>query len=224
MAKNFIRFVDTIEKREEKAVASITVKLLISDCTGTIWVTDIMAQEGGKLTGYAGNILTLSKRKIDGSPTPPVFFNGVIRSEYEDDGVTIVYPNKGTESTGLDLYIDLHHALKKNHLAISQNSGAQKAIFTEAANAGDKISFLASSRQCLKNGEPIEKRGFFQYSAAGDNKQVISLTNGNFITIWDSIDENGNIIASYPMYRDYEAKSAHVLLQLQEMEETGEVY
>ena len=40
MVDNFIRFVEPIKLREEeKRVVSITVRLLISDCTGTIYYT-----------------------------------------------------------------------------------------------------------------------------------------------------------------------------------------
>jgi hypothetical protein len=34
---------------------------------------------------------------------------------------------------------------------------------------------LASTRQCLKNGIPRGKDGFYQYSAAGDSKHSITL-------------------------------------------------
>ena len=53
MAKNsFIRFAETLMIKKEMRVVSITVRLMITDCTGTIYFTDLQFQEGDQLTGY----------------------------------------------------------------------------------------------------------------------------------------------------------------------------
>ena len=68
-------------------------------------------------------------------------------------------------------------------------------IFNEAVSPGDTFSLLASTRQCLKNGNPTDKEGFFQYTASGDSKHVIKLE---------------------------DRKSARVLFEFQEMQEGSE--
>ncbi len=55
MSVSFTRFAETIHCKEEKRVVSITVELLLEDCTGTVYFTDIQAQEGDRLTGYTIN-------------------------------------------------------------------------------------------------------------------------------------------------------------------------
>lgn len=78
---------------------------------------------------------------------------------------------------------------------MSQGAGAHKVIFNEAVSPGDTFSLLASTRQCLKNGNPTDKEGFFQYTASGDSKHVIKLE---------------------------DRKSARVLFEFQEMQEGSE--
>ena len=44
MPVTFTRFAETIHCKEDKRVVSVTVKLLLGDCTGTVYFTDIQAQ------------------------------------------------------------------------------------------------------------------------------------------------------------------------------------
>ena len=46
----FTRFAETITKKQDKRVVNITVKPTVTDCTGTVWFTDLMLQEGDKVT------------------------------------------------------------------------------------------------------------------------------------------------------------------------------
>ncbi len=59
MPVTFTRFAETIHCKEDKRVVSVTVKLLLGDCTGTVYFTDIQAQEGDRLTGYTINTETM---------------------------------------------------------------------------------------------------------------------------------------------------------------------
>ena len=45
----FTRFSETILTKQDQRVVSITVKPMISDCTGRIYFTDLMVQEGDRL-------------------------------------------------------------------------------------------------------------------------------------------------------------------------------
>lgn len=42
MPVTFTRFAETIHCKEDKRVVSVTVKLLLGDCTGTVYFTDIV--------------------------------------------------------------------------------------------------------------------------------------------------------------------------------------
>ena len=42
----FIRFAGTINTHEEKKVVKATVNVVLEECTGTFYITDIMFQEG----------------------------------------------------------------------------------------------------------------------------------------------------------------------------------
>ena len=166
----FTRFSETILTKQDQRVVSITVKPMISDCTGRIYFTDLMVQEGDRLTGYVINTETiLQKYREDGSIVPPRFYNGVVRS-----GETVVLFNLGSDTAGLDCYL----------------------YPVQDMTAGSiSVALLASSRKCLLNGSPTEKRGFFQYTAAGDSKHPVTLE---------------------------EHKSARLLFEFQEMQEGGD--
>lgn len=166
-------------------VVSITIKPLVSDCTGRIWFTDLMAQEGDRLTGYVIHTETLmEKYREDGTILPPRFYNGLVRSS----GSMVVF-NLGQTSAGLDIKIYPIQPMAAGSIEVSQGIGAHKAKFLAAANAGDEFSLLASKRQCLKNGTATGKDGFFQYSAAGDSKHPVRVEQGKSARLYFEFQE-----------------------------------
>lgn len=171
MAVIFTRFAETIHCKEEKRVVSINVKLLLEDCTGTVYFTDIQVQEGDRLTGYTIHSETmLEKFRQSNSIVPVRFYNGVVRSSE-----TIILFNLGKTSAGLDCHIYPIQGMQAGGIELSQGSGAHKVRFKDSINPGDTLSLLASTRQCLKNGSLSEKEGFYQYTAASDSKHVVKL-------------------------------------------------
>jgi len=188
---NFIRFTEKLKIKEELRVVSITVRPLIADCNGTIWITDLQAQEGDRLTGYTINTETmLQKYREDGAIVPARFYNGIVRSNE-----TIVLFNLGSTSAGLDCHLFPIQSMAEGSIELSQGAGAHKVKFKESADPGDELSLLASTRKCLKNGNPTDKEGFFQYTAASDSKHIVKLE---------------------------DRKSARVLFEFQEMQEGSE--
>ncbi|HBV51196.1 MAG TPA: hypothetical protein DEF06_02810, partial [Clostridiales bacterium] len=92
----FTRFSETILTKQDQRVVSITVKPVISDCTGRIYFTDLMVQEGDRLTGYVIHTETLlQKYRENGAVVPPRFYNGVVRS-----AETAVLFNLGSDTAG----------------------------------------------------------------------------------------------------------------------------
>jgi hypothetical protein len=169
----FTRFTETIEKKEKKRIVSITVKPQAADCTGTVWFTDLMLQEGDRLSGYVANTETLQKAYATGDEyavSGKRFYNGIVRGS-----MTCIIFNLGKTTAGLDWKITPNQNMKAGSISLSLGAGAHKAVFTDAAAAGDKLSLLASSRECLKNGAATSKDGFFQYSAAGDSKHPVTV-------------------------------------------------
>ena len=49
----FIRLAEVVNKKKDMRVVSINVIPTITDCSGTLWITDLQIQEGSVLTGYA---------------------------------------------------------------------------------------------------------------------------------------------------------------------------
>lgn len=166
MAINFIRFSETLKTKEEKRVVSISLRPLIADCTGTIFYTDLQLQEGDRLSGYTPHTTTMLRN----SPNPARFHNGIVRT-----GDTVVIFNLGETSSGLDCYIYPIQSMAAGSISLSQGAGSHKAVFLAAANAGDEFALKASSRECLKNGCPSAKHGFYQYTAAHDSKHQVVL-------------------------------------------------
>lgn len=169
----FTRFTETIEKKEKKRIVSITLKPQVKDCTGTVWFTDLMLQEGDRLSGYVINTKTLQKKYSTGDEYAVAgkrFYNGIVRGS-----MTCIIFNLGRTSAGLDWKITPNQNMKAGSISLALGAGAHKAAFTEAAAAGDKLSLLSSTRECLKNGAATPKNGFFQYSVAGDSKHPVTV-------------------------------------------------
>lgn len=187
----FSRFAETIQIKSDKHVAGVTVALKLSNCTGTIYFTDLQLQEGDRLTGYTVHTSKmLTKMQENGQPVPPRHYNGVVRT-----AETVVLFNLGKTSSGLDCYIYPIQDMAAGSIDLSQGLGAHKVRFLDPVNAGDELALKASTRQCLKNGSPAHKAGFYQYSAAWDSKHTVKLE---------------------------ERKSARVLFEFQEMQDGGE--
>lgn len=78
----FIRLAEVINRKQDMRVVSVTVKPTITDCSGTIYFTDLQLQEGAALTGYTPHTeVFLQKFRENGEVKAPVWFNGVVRGE-----------------------------------------------------------------------------------------------------------------------------------------------
>jgi len=163
---NFIRFAEVIKLKEEKRIVSVTLRPVIADCTGEIYFTDLQLQEGDKLTGYTPHTTTM----LQSSGSAPRYQNAVVRG-----GATLVLFNTGKTSAALDCYIYPKQHMTAGSIEISQGMGSHKCKFISGLNAGDALALKASTRECLLNGSPTPKDGFYQYTAAYDSKHIIRL-------------------------------------------------
>lgn len=170
----FIRLAEVINKHEDKRVVSVTVIPTITGCSGTIWITDLQLQEGVVLSGYAPHTeVMLRKYREDGVIKPPVWYNGVVRSEE-----TVVLFNLGCTSAGLDVHIYPKSAMAAGTVKLCQGVGGQRVSFPNALAAEDDLALSASTRECTRNGVQERKDGFYQYSAAWDSKHKVTLEEG----------------------------------------------
>lgn len=181
----FIRLAEVINKKQDKRVTSISVSPIISDCSGTIYFTDLQLQEGSALTGYAPHTeKLLTKSQDDGVDREPVWFNGVVRSKE-----TVIVCNLGGTSAGLDISVYPKSDMASNSIELAQGVGGQRVRFPSAMKADDEIQLLASTRECLKNGVAEKKEGFYQYSAAWDSKHIVKVEKGKSARVLFELQE-----------------------------------
>ena len=181
----FVRLAEVINKKKERRVVSVTVKPAITDCSGTIYFTDLMLQEGSALTGYTPHTEPfLQKLRVDGKAKAPVWFNGVVRGEE-----TVILFNLGETSAGLDVHIYPKSDMNGGSVKLAQGVGGQKVSFPGAFSAEDDLALMASSRECTRNGSPEKKEGFYQYSAAWDSKHRVMLPEGKTARILFEMQE-----------------------------------
>ena len=170
----FVRLAEVVNKKKDMRVVSVTVIPTIADCSGRIWFTNLQLQEGSALSGYAPHTeVCLQKCREDGGIKPPVWFNGVVRSEE-----TVILFNLGQTSAGLDVHLYPKSDLEAGAVSLCQGVGGQKVSFPNAVPVEADLALLASTRQCTKNGSPEKKEGFYQYSAAWDSKHKVTLPEG----------------------------------------------
>jgi len=174
----FIRLAEVINKKQDMRVVSITVKPTITDCSGSIWFTDLMLQEGPALTGYTPH--TESRLK----ESSKVWFNGVVRS-----AETVVLFNLGETSGGLDVHIFPKSDMAAGSVQLAQGAGGQRVRFPNALKAEDDLALLASVRECTRNGVTEPKEGFYQYSAAWDSKHQVTLEDGKSARVLFELQE-----------------------------------
>lgn len=174
----FIRLAEVINKKQDMRVVSVTVKPTITNCSGTIWFTDLQLQEGSALTGYVPHT---ESRLAEGSK---VWFNGVVRS-----AETVIVCNLGETSGGLDIHIYPKSDMAAGSVQFSQGVGGQKVKFPNALAAEDDLALLASVRECTKNGVTETKEGFYQYSAAWDSKHKVTLEDGKSARVLFELQE-----------------------------------
>lgn len=184
----FVRLAEVINKKQNMRVVSVTVIPTITDCSGTIWITDLQLQEGAVLSGYAPHTETmLEKYTEDGAEKAPVWFNGVVRSKE-----TVILFNLGETSAPLDIHIYPKADMAAGTVKLSQGAGGQQVSFPDAMSAEDDVALLADSRVCTRNGAAFRKDGFFQYSAAWDSKHNVEVESGKTARLLFSLQEMQN--------------------------------
>ncbi len=188
MAKKFIRLAESINKKKDMRVVSVSVIPTVANCSGTIWFTDLQLQEGPALTGYAPHTETaLRKFRENGEIKAPVWFNGVVRSEE-----TVILFNLGETSAGLDVHICPKQDMAAGSVKLCQGVGGQRVSFPNAIEKDADLALLAGTRECTKDGQQERHEGFYQYSAAWDSKHKVTLEEGKSAQMLFEMQEMSN--------------------------------
>ncbi len=169
--QKFYRLSETVNKKSESRVVSVTVKPILKDMSGIVWLTDLMLQEGDRLTGFLPHTETLLKKhSVDGVVREPVWYNAIVRGKE-----TLVLFNLGKTAAGLDIKLYPKTDLAEGSVTIAQGVGGQWAHFPGALLAGDELDIDTLKRTSTKNGQPFTKEGFYQYSAVWDSKHIVDV-------------------------------------------------
>jgi len=170
------------------------VKFVWGKCAGTVWITDIVTQEGWYTTAHLPNTREMFLKTRDGEIIrQPRFFNAVIRGNK-----TIVLPNLGETTTGLDYTIYAYGDVPE--LKLAHYPHARQTIIKDALADGDIYKLHASTRHISKNDVPTHSVwGLFHHIAAGD--------------VRFNVDSVGNeMVRPYPKLK--------LMLHFQEMKES----
>ena len=169
--QKFYRLSETVNKKSESRVVSVTIKPILKDMSGIVWLTDLMLQEGDRLTGFLPHTATLLKKhSVDGAVREPVWYNAIVRGRE-----TLILFNLGKTSAGLDIKLYPKTDLAEGSVTLAQGVGGQWAHFPGALLAGDELEVDALKRTSTKNGQPFTKEGFYPYSAVWDSKHIVDV-------------------------------------------------
>ena len=69
----FIRLAEVVNKKKDMRVVSINVIPTITDCSGTLWITDLQIQEGSVLAGYAPHTEKMLEKFREGDAISHLF-------------------------------------------------------------------------------------------------------------------------------------------------------
>lgn len=134
---------------------SVTIKPLLTDMAGTIWLTDLMLQEGDRVTGfYPHTEIMLQKEREGGVAKEPVWYNGIVRGQE-----TLILFNLGKTSTGLD--IKLYPKSDMEGVTFSQAAGGQRAFFPGILQMDDELIFPHRKERQRTMDSPFKRRLLF---------------------------------------------------------------
>lgn len=168
MSNSFMRYTAKVEAT--KPVESVEVEFVIQNCSGDIYVTDVMLQDGGLITGWVPNSQEMLVRPRDqnGNIVPPKHYNCVIRGSVnvvipntggmtltspDNNAVNIYQPPQAPATTGLDLtYTAINE--RRDNLYIQTLSGSRVFRYAQWSEPGDVVHMDSASHVVTFNGDP----------------------------------------------------------------------
>lgn len=177
------RYFFTFPVQSKRKVEKMDVRLVLTDCEGTVYMTDLMFQAGKMPAGYVPATREFLKRDRDQSEQiiQKRHYNGVIRGEK-----TIAIPNRAKVDEekdwtqrvtgGIDFYLTATKAIGKEGVQFSHQYSQREMKLYIPLKANDQLEFSATKRQVNINGEPtIDFTGLFHTCPAGFGIFQVSL-------------------------------------------------
>lgn len=177
---SFARFEALVDNPlPEKKVASIRVGVRLYNAEGQLAVTDMLFQEGNKVTGHAPVtaemlVATNRRRRV----------NAIIHGDE-----TLVLLNKGTAACGTNMAVKA--ATNYTGIALSQGYGAQR-LEVGGADAGDTVVIDSLSASVTLNGVDTVHSGFFPYLQDGISRHSVAI-DGAATVLFDFIERDGGV-------------------------------
>lgn len=178
----FARFETLVDNPlPEKRVASIRVGVRLYNAEGQLAVTDMLFQEGDKVTGHAPStaemlVATNCRRRV----------NAVIHGDE-----TLVVLNNGTAACGASVAVKAVTGCAD--IALFQGYGAQRLEVGET-DAGDTVTIDSLSASVVKNGVDVAHSGFFPYLQDGTSRHTVE-TDGSAVILMDFCERDGGVSA-----------------------------
>lgn len=173
--EKWTKYFVTLPVDSKRKVKNMDYRLLMTDCTGSIYVTDLLFQLGRMASGYIPANKELLKRDQDllGNVIQTKHYNGVIRGKR-----TIAVPNRAKVSDekdlskrvtgGIDFYLSTTQATSTNGMQISHQYRQRDMIIHPALSSDEQIVCSAIKRQVTINGvQTQEYTGKFHTCPAG---------------------------------------------------------
>ncbi|WP_142504538.1 hypothetical protein [Melghirimyces algeriensis] len=183
--EKWTRYFHTFLVDPKRKVTHIDYQWQISDCLGTVWVTDLQFQPGRMATGYltANRELLKRNRDAEGKPIRRAVYNGVIRGHK-----TIAVPNRAKISEdpefskrvtgGIDFQLTATQSLGKDGVHFSHQHGQRPFTFSLPLRADERLDVQATKRQVTLNGLSTRQyQGHFHTCPAGFGVFQVELRN-----------------------------------------------
>ncbi|WP_091837201.1 hypothetical protein [Marininema halotolerans] len=179
------RYFITFSVDAKRKVQAMDYRYLVSDCEGSVHVTDLMLQIGGAPAGYIPANQELLKRDRDQEDHPITrrHFNGVIRGEK-----TIAVPNREKVDQekdlskrvtgGIDFYLTPTQATSSDGVHFAHQYGQRVMAIHPALVANSELECSASKRQVTIDGAfTSQYSGKFHTCPAGFGIYHLTLLN-----------------------------------------------
>lgn len=175
----------TLPIDKKRKVKNMDYRFLMTDCTGSVHVTDLMFQLGRMANGYIPANKELLKRDRDSQENVirTKHYNGVIRGKR-----TIAVPNRARVSEekdlskrvtgGIDFYLSTTQATSTNGVQFAHQYGQREMIIHPVLGRDEQVVCSATKRQVIINGSRTQEyTGKFHTCPAGFGIYHLSLSN-----------------------------------------------
>lgn len=183
--EKWTKYFVTLPIDSKRKVKNMIYRFLMNDCTGSIYVTDLLFQLGRMANGYipANKELLIRDQDTFGNVIRTKHYNGVIRGER-----TIAVPNRAKVSEekdlskrvtgGIDFYLTTTQATSTDGIKFSHQYGQRVMIIHPVLDSDEQVVCSATKRQvAINEAHTQDYTGKFHTCPAGFGIYHIALSN-----------------------------------------------